>query len=400
MNQPVYNPAPYQPAPYPPQPQPPQVQQPYPACPGQAGGAPVPFSPGYPPQGAGYLSPAPAGAAFAPYPPAVPAAPRFSAAQQKDPRKTGGRRAVNLMSLLILLQSLLMVGLQLAVMGYSAAVGSDLIYRDNLALIWLTLAMSPLSTALPFLAYMLVGKKDWSSYLRFEKTGFFTGLLLVFAGLSLCLLADYPAYAVEALLESFGASSPSSAAPQIASMEEFWLELAGIAVLVPLMEEFAFRGVLLSGLRRYGTGFAVVASGLLFGMAHMSPVSVVFASLAGLVMGFLYAKTNNLWLTVAVHALNNALSVVLNNANLLFPPQTAALLLDALPLGFVGLGALSLVLLLIFRRRQTFGRKGPDPVVEARPPLGPGESIGCMVKAPMFWGVAGMVLVGAAILFL
>lgn len=304
------------------------------------------------------------------------------------------------MSLLILLQSLLMVGLQLAVMGYSAAVGSDLIYRDNLALIWLTLAMSPLSTALPFLAYMLVGKKDWSSYLRFEKTGFFTGLLLVLAGLGLCLLADYPAYAVEALLESFGASSASSAAPQIASMEEFWLELAGIAVLVPLMEEFAFRGVLLSGLRRYGTGFAVVASGLLFGMAHMSPVSVVFASLAGLVMGFLYAKTNNLWLTVAVHALNNALSVVLNNANLLFPPQTAALLLDALPLGFVGLGALSLVLLLIFRRRQAFGRKEPDPVVEARPPLGPGESIGCMVKAPMFWGVAGMVLVGAAILFL
>ena len=117
-------------------------------------------------------------------------------------------------------------------------------------------------------------------------------------------------------------------------------------------------------------------------------------------MGFLYAKTNNLWLTVAVHALNNALSVVLSNANLLFPSQTAALLLDMLPLGLIGLGMLSLVLLLIFRRQKVFGRREPDMVVEARPALGPGEAIGCMVKAPMFWGVVGMTFIGAAMLFL
>ena len=394
MNQPVYNPAFYSPPPYPPQP-----VQPAP------GTAPQPYPPqpvgygGYPPQGAGYPA-APAGALYVPYVPAPPAGPRFSAAPQKDPRKSGGRRAVNLMSLLILLQALLSVGIQLAVMGVSAVMGSTLLYTDELAYTWFVLAMSPLSTALPFFVYMLVGKKDWSRYLRFEKTGFFTGLLLVFASLGLCLLADYPAYAIEVLLESLGASSASAAAPQISSMEGFWLELAGVAVLVPVLEEFAFRGALLSGLRRYGTGFAVAASGLLFGMAHMTPSSVVFASLAGLVMGFLYAKTNNLWLTVAVHALNNALSVVLSNANLLFPSQTAALLLDVLPLGLIGLGMLSLVLLLIFRRQKVFGRREPDMVVEAQPALGPGEAIGCMVKAPMFWGVVGMTFIGAAMLFL
>ena len=244
MNQPVYNPTFYSPPPYPPQP-----VQPAP------GTAPQPYPPqpvgygGYPPHGAGYPA-APAGALYVPYVPAPPAGPRFSAAPQKDPRKSGGRRAVNLMSLLILLQALLSVGIQLAVMGVSAVMGSTLLYTDELAYTWFVLAMSPLSTALPFFVYMLVGKKDWSRYLRFEKTGFFTGLLLVFASLGLCLLADYPAYAIEVLLESLGASSASAAAPQISSMEGFWLELAGVAVLVPVLEEFAFRGALLSGLRR------------------------------------------------------------------------------------------------------------------------------------------------------
>ena len=144
MNQPVYNPAFYSPPPYPlqpVQPAPGTAPQPYPPQPVGYGG--------YPPHGAGYPA-APAGALYVPYVPAPPAGPRFSAAPQKDPRKSGGRRAVNLMSLLILLQALLSVGIQLAVMGVSAVMGSTLLYTDELAYTWFVLAMSPLSTALPF----------------------------------------------------------------------------------------------------------------------------------------------------------------------------------------------------------------------------------------------------------
>lgn len=398
MNQPVYQPAPYLPAPpqggYPPQAAPVQTAA-APAYPPQApyGYGPAPYPQGPYVQGA-YPPPA-APVNF--YDPSL-AAPRFTTVL-KDPRKVGGRKMMNLMALLILLQALLSVGIQLAVMGVFAAMGSSLLYTDSMALLWLTLAMSPLSTALPFFVYMLCGKKDWGQYLRFEKTGFFTSLLLVFAGLGLCLLADYPAYAIEVLLESLGASGSSAAAPEITTIEGFWLELVGIAVLVPLMEEFAFRGALLSSLRKYGTGFAILGSGLLFGMAHMTLTSVVFATLAGLVMGFIYAKTNNLWLTVAIHALNNALSVVMSNADLLFPSETADIVVEALPVSLIGLGALCLVLLLIFRRRQVFGRKETE-AAPALPPLRAGESLGCMVKAPMFWGVAGMVIVGTATLFL
>lgn len=402
MNQPVYQPAPYPPAPpqgvYPPQtaqaaPSQPAAALPYPPQ-ASYGYAPAPYPQG--PYGQGAYPPAPVNYYG---PSAGQPTPRFTVAAPKDPRKLGGRRMMNLMSLLILLQSLLSVGVQLAAMAVSAAAGSTLLYTDSLALLWLTLALSPLSTALPFFVFMLFGKKDWGQYLRFEKTGFFTGLLTVFAGLGLCLLADYPAYGVEVLLEFLGASGMSAAAPEITSMEGFWLELAGIAVLVPLMEEFAFRGALLSALRKYGTGFAITGSALLFGMAHTSLTSVVFATLSGLVLGFIYAKTNNLWLTVAVHALNNALSVVISNVDLLFPSGTAAIVSETVPMALIGLGALCLVLLLIFRRRQIFGRKEAE-ANPAFPPLRAGESIGCIVKAPIFWGVAGMVAVGTAALFL
>ena len=71
--------------------------------------------------------------------------------------------------------------------------GVDL-FADNMAYLWLSAALVPLSTALPFALYLLVGKKDLPQYLRFEKVGFLTGLLCVVGGLAICILGNYPAF--------------------------------------------------------------------------------------------------------------------------------------------------------------------------------------------------------------
>lgn len=394
MNQPVYNPAPYSPSPYPSGEGPQPANQPYPAQPCPA--------PGYPPQSGAALVYPPSGQAYPAYPayPAfpMPDAPRF-AVQARDPRRLGGRREVTKLSLLIAIQLFLSLALQIIVLSVSLAIGYDL-YNDKMGLIWMTIAFSPLTTALPFFAYMFFGKKDWNGYMRFEKCGFFTGLLCVLAGTTVCMLANIPSNYLGDLLERLGARSTPNLLGGSQTWEFFLLEFIGMAVVVPVMEEFTFRGVLLSSLRRYGTGFAVVASGLLFGLAHLNITSVVFASIAGIAMGFLYVKTENLWVTVFIHALNNGLAVIGSNVDLLAGSR-AAYFAEAVNLGFLGAGVAAFLLLVIFRRKRIFARRPFDPSQPpAFPPLHAGEALGCLVKSPGFWCLVLLVLVNTGTMFL
>ena len=76
-----------------------------------------------------------------------------------------------------------------------------------------------------------------------------------------------------------------------------------------LVEEFACRGLILGSLRKYGDGFAVLVSAILFGLMHGNFDQMPFAFMVGLVLGFIVVKTDSLWIAVAVHAANNFISV-------------------------------------------------------------------------------------------
>lgn len=119
---------------------------------------------------------------------------------------------------------------------------------------------------------------------------------------------------------------------------EFTVMTISNAVLVPVIEEFMFRGVVLSYLKRYGTVYAVVASSLLFGIAHSSPEQSVFAFSFGLVAAFCSVVTGNIKTSIILHAFNN-FTYVLNNYT--FGTQADAIIrainLLIFGLGFAGL---------------------------------------------------------------
>jgi len=72
-------------------------------------------------------------------------------------------------------------------------------------------------------------------------------------------------------------------------------------------EEVLFRGYLQGLLMRYGNVLAVVASSLLFGVAHFAGggAFVLLASLAGACYGLIYLATGRLYLAVLAHFLFN-----------------------------------------------------------------------------------------------
>jgi membrane protease YdiL (CAAX protease family) len=93
-----------------------------------------------------------------------------------------------------------------------------------------------------------------------------------------------------------------------AKLAAAWPLLMVFVVLLPVCEELAFRGFILSGLqRRFSPWKAVMLSSFLFGLYHMNMFQFIPAFLLGLVLGLLAARTRSIWPGVLLHALHNGL---------------------------------------------------------------------------------------------
>jgi len=125
-----------------------------------------------------------------------------------------------------------------------------------------------------------------------------------------------------------------------------------IAVSPALLEEFAFRGVMMQSLRRYGDGFAIVASSLIFGIFHGNIVQAPFAFLLGLVMGWLTIATGSIWTAVLIHFVNNLNSVIITVLGSSMEEEALNKLYYFIifPAAFI-LGAISLVLFFNNKKR-------------------------------------------------
>lgn len=84
--------------------------------------------------------------------------------------------------------------------------------------------------------------------------------------------------------------------------------LLGTVVLVPLIEEIAFRRVLMDWLdTRFPTRAAAVATTVIFTVMHFSPVMMVYVIFLGTSLILARLWFQSLWGSFLVHAANNAL---------------------------------------------------------------------------------------------
>lgn len=88
------------------------------------------------------------------------------------------------------------------------------------------------------------------------------------------------------------------------------LGVFSISILAPLLEEVLFRGAIQGYLMRHfkKPWVAIIISALIFGIYHMNPVQVVYATLLGIVLGWIYYRTGNLLSVIVGHILNNSMA--------------------------------------------------------------------------------------------
>lgn len=82
-------------------------------------------------------------------------------------------------------------------------------------------------------------------------------------------------------------------------------------VLAPIMEETLFRGLIQGSIStKYGPTAGILISALIFGLIHGIPQQVVNAFFIGIILGYIYYRTNSLLTVIILHFLNNGIALL------------------------------------------------------------------------------------------
>ena len=86
-------------------------------------------------------------------------------------------------------------------------------------------------------------------------------------------------------------------------------------MLAPLCEELVFRGAVLRALLRWTPRHwvAIAISALFFALIHVNPAQMPHAFLAGLLLGWLYYRTDSVVPGIVLHWVNNSIAYVVYN---------------------------------------------------------------------------------------
>ena len=127
------------------------------------------------------------------------------------------------------------------------------------------------------------------------------------------------------VLAAFGAIIPSTylqeMMPELPNWAERELELIMnnrfgyfvVGLMAPLVEELVFRGAILRALLRWKSNpwVGIIISAVMFSAIHMNPAQMPHAFLIGILLGWMYYRTDSIVPGVVYHWVNNTIAYVL-----------------------------------------------------------------------------------------
>lgn len=85
-----------------------------------------------------------------------------------------------------------------------------------------------------------------------------------------------------------------------------------MVICAPILEEYVFRKLIIDRTQQFGQGVAVVVSGVMFGLFHGNLSQFIYATTLGMFFAFLYVKTGNLKITIALHMIINFMGAIIS----------------------------------------------------------------------------------------
>lgn len=111
----------------------------------------------------------------------------------------------------------------------------------------------------------------------------------------------------------FGGYQYENPVESLIDYNSLWLTAIFTVVVAPIGEEFIFRKLIIDRTAKYGTWVAILISAFLFGLMHGNFSQFFYAFALGIVLGYVYFNTGNVWLTVGLHAAVNFVGSILTS---------------------------------------------------------------------------------------
>lgn len=90
-----------------------------------------------------------------------------------------------------------------------------------------------------------------------------------------------------------------------------FISLLTVGIIAPFTEEFMFRGVIFKTLNKnISILWTIIIQALFFGLFHGNLIQGTYATLLGLVFGYITYKTRSLWPAVIMHMINNIIATI------------------------------------------------------------------------------------------
>ncbi|MFW6363594.1 MAG: CPBP family intramembrane glutamic endopeptidase [Spirochaeta sp.] len=144
--------------------------------------------------------------------------------------------------------------------------------------------------------------------LRDYRHGFFFALLAYFiSALAAAVITELPFMPGESGIEEAIEMFPQG----------LLIRIILLAVLVPIIEEIIYRGIILHRLLEvFSPRTAVLVSAIIFAIIHLDPVQSIYTFLMGLLIGWIYIQSRRLKLVIWIHIAFNGYGTLLSELGL------------------------------------------------------------------------------------
>ncbi len=123
-------------------------------------------------------------------------------------------------------------------------------------------------------------------------------------------IGAYIGNVVNTVVSIFTGYIPEDTTSALITASPIWLVVLVVVIIGPIIEELIFRRVFIDKLSRFGERLAIVVSAVAFGLFHGNFNQFFFATIIGLVLGYVYTRTRKLRYTAILHMLINFVGTV------------------------------------------------------------------------------------------
>jgi membrane protease YdiL (CAAX protease family) len=194
------------------------------------------------------------------------------------------------------------------------------ITETSVPMFLLDIFASVFSAFIPALFYFLFSGNNIAETIKVKHVSFKLLIPIVFIGMAVAMLANYASDILANNFSLFGLGNTVDFNSSSSSVIQNILYIISTALVPAFAEEFAFRGVLMGTLRKYGDVFAIIVSSVMFGAMHGNISQIPFAFILGLIFAFVDCKTNSIVPSMIIHFINNFYAValdILSNENIM-----------------------------------------------------------------------------------